>query len=290
MIKYRIALIKTIFIKIIKKSLIIFFKKVIFEIKKKIELILNKFKIEYVFNFAAYSHVDNSIKSPKDFITHNVNDFISFLDVCNNYQYKFKKLKFIQISTDEVFGSLRNNHDYFTNKTPYNPSSPYSSSKASCDLILNSYIKTYEFPAVITYSCNNFGPNQFKEKFIPTVINSCKQKKKIPIYGTGKNKRQWIYVKDNIYSIIKIANQFLSGNSYCISSNYEATNVKLVKIICKIFKQNSLGFKYENLIKYVEDRKGHDHRYFMKSPKSLTTSYTEKDFENLLYKTIQSYY
>lgn len=253
--------------------------------------VLNKYKINRVVNFAAYSHVDNSINDPNNFISSNINSFNNFIDTCFKYWNSNKNIdfKFVQISTDEVFGSLKNRKDYFNEKSHYNPSSPYSSSKASTDLILNSYAHTFNFPCITTYSCNNFGPNQYREKFIPTIINSCINKKSIPVYGNGKNIRQWIFVEDNVRYIHDLVVSKNNFDKYCIASKIEMTNIDLVKIICDNFSNSSSRkYNYRNLIKYVRDRKGHDNRYYMKSLHPIK-KFKYSNFDENLIKTINFY-
>ena len=212
-------------------------------------------KNDVVINFAAESHVDRSISNPKPFIDSNILGVFSILESVK----KFKK-KLIQISTDEVFGSLKKplsaDEDYHLN-----PSSPYSSSKASAELLVNSYHVTYDLETIITRCTNNYGPRQFPEKLIPKVIMLAQKNKKIPVYGTGKNIRDWIFVDDHCDAILKVLNKGKAGESYNISGSNEITNNFIIRKILK-----KMG-KSKNLMKYVSDRPGHDFRYSLDSSK-----------------------
>ena len=245
--------------------------------KKIIEKLISKNDV--VINFAAESHVDRSISNPKPFMDSNILGIFSILESVR----KFKK-KIIQISTDEVFGSLkkplRADEDFHLN-----PSSPYSSSKASAELLVNSYHITYDLDTIITRCTNNYGPRQFPEKLIPKVIMLAQKNKKIPIYGTGKNIRDWIFVDDHCDAILKVLHKGKSGESYNISNSNEITNNFIVRKILKIMGKST------DLMEYVSDRPGHDFRY------SLDSSKIEKrigwkpkhNFEEGLEKTIDWY-
>ena len=209
---------------------------------------------DIIFNFAAESHVDRSIDNPRAFLQSNLLGVFQILEAIRKYDKKI-----IQISTDEVFGSLKNesaNEEYYLN-----PSSPYSSSKASAELLVKSYNKTYGIDSVITRCTNNYGPHQSPEKLIPKVILLALNNKKIPIYGTGKNIRDWIFVLDHCDAILKVYEKGRTGESYNISTNYEISNNTIVKKILKILN------KPFSLIEYVNDRPGHDFRYSMNSNK-----------------------
>lgn len=215
--------------------------------------IFNRFKFNYIFHFAAESHVDRSINSPEAFIDNNVMGMVSLLEWVRTYQ---PQARVINISTDEVFGHLNVNDPAFTEESPFNPRSPYAASKASADLIANSYVTTYGLDITTTHCCNNFGKHQADEKFIPTVIRSIVSGEPIPVYGTGENIREWIHVEDHNKWLLEVAdNQFCSTN---IGSGIEKTNLDMIKDI-----GNILGVKPE--IKFVEDRKGHDFRYAIES-------------------------
>jgi len=235
-------------------------------------------KTDIVFNFAAESHVDRSIINPKPFINSNIIGTYTILESVR----KFKK-KLIHISTDEVFGSLKIKSA--TEEFPFNPSSPYSSSKASAELIIKSYFTTYNSNVIITRCTNNFGPRQYSEKLIPKIILLAKMNKKIPIYGTGKNIRDWVYVDDHCDAILRIFEKGKFGESYNISGHNEINNNVIVKTILKIMGKPS------SLIEYVKDRPGHDFRYSLNA-KKIETELKWKpkhDFETAIKKTIQWY-
>lgn len=212
-----------------------------------------EWKFDYIFHFAAESHVDRSINSPEAFIENNVIGMVSLLEWVRKYQ---PQAKVINISTDEVFGHLNVNDPAFTEESPFNPRSPYAASKASADLIANSYVTTYGLDITTTHCCNNFGKHQANEKFLPTVIRSIVRGEPIPVYGTGENIREWIHVEDHNKWLLEIA-----SNPYCstnIGSGIEKTNLDMIKDIGSI-----LGVTPN--IKFVEDRKGHDFRYAIES-------------------------
>ena len=236
-------------------------------------------KNDVVINFAAESHVDRSISNPKPFIDSNILGIFSILESVK----KFKK-RLIQISTDEVFGSLKKpiSADESSN---LNPSSPYSSSKASAELLVNSYHITYGLDTIITRCTNNYGPRQFPEKLIPKVIMLAQKNKKIPVYGTGKNIRDWIFVDDHCDAILKVMKRGKSGESYNISGYNEITNNFIIRKILK-----KMG-KPKDLMEYVSDRPGHDFRYSLDSSKiEKRVGWKPKhNFEEGLEKTIDWY-
>ena len=212
-----------------------------------------EWKFDYIFHFAAESHVDRSINSPEAFIENNVIGMVSLLEWVRKYQ---PQAKVINISTDEVFGHLNVNDPAFTEESPFNPRSPYAASKASADLIANSYVTTYGLDITTTHCCNNFGKHQANEKFLPTVIRSIVRGEPIPVYGTGENIREWIHVEDHNKWLLEVAD-----NPHCstnIGSGIEKTNLDMIKDIGSI-----LGVTPN--IKFVEDRKGHDFRYAIES-------------------------
>lgn len=211
-------------------------------------------KCDVVINFAAESHVDRSISGPKPFIDSNIMGTHNLLESIRKYNKKF-----IQISTDEVFGSLKRGSA--TEKSSFDPASPYAASKAAAEMLVKSYFKTYGSDVIITRCTNNFGSRQFEEKLIPKVILNAKKNKKIPIYGIGKNIRDWIYVKDHCDALLRILLKGKAGESYNISAGNEISNLKVVKKILKIMK------KPISLIQFTEDRLGHDFRYSMNSSK-----------------------
>ena len=258
---------------------------------KKIINLIKKYKPIYIFNFAAESHVDNSIKNSDKFINTNILGTHSLLKaVLRNKKILSTSFKFIQISTDEVFGDIKKNYQS-KESDRYNPSSPYSASKAASDHLVSSWGRTYNIHYNITYSSNNFGLNQNREKFIPVVINSIIKNKKIPIYGDGKQKRDWIYVEDNTNGIIKVANYGRINEHYNIGSNYSLTNIELVKKICNIFiKEFYYSNKILELIKHVKDRPGHDRNYGLDARKLRRLNWKcNSDFNDSMKKTIAWY-
>jgi dTDP-glucose 4,6-dehydratase len=225
--------------------------------------ILEKYNPSIIFNLAAETHVDRSIDDPKKFLKSNVLGVFNLIEAIRDYK---KKTKLIHISTDEVYGDIKKNQKS-KEEDRYNPSSPYSASKASGDLLIKSYIRTYKIPAIITNSCNNFGPNQYPEKLIPTIIYNLLNYKPIPIYGKGKNVREWIYVKDHCDALIKIAKYGAIGENYNIGSGTVLNNIEITKKITSIFKTISHNQKIKSKIHLVKDRPGHDQRYCLDSSK-----------------------
>ena len=230
---------------------------------KKIKKILLKYKPICIFNLAAETHVDRSIDNPNNFIQSNIVSVFKLLEYFKEYSKKYKS-KLIHISTDEVYGDIllgRSSENY-----PYNPSSPYAASKAASDHLVNSYVKTYNLPAIITNCSNNYGPKQHPEKLIPKIIYNILNNKTVPIYGTGKNSREWIYVKDHCEALLKIFLKGKIGEFYNIGSNNNLNNLNVTKEILsfaqKLFK---IGNKVK--INFVKDRPGHDMRYALDSSK-----------------------
>jgi dTDP-glucose 4,6-dehydratase len=239
--------------------------------------------IEYIFHFAAESHVDNSIKNPKPFVDSNVVGTFNIVD----WGYRHN-IPVVVISTDEVYGSLSWKENSADEYYPLKPSSVYSSSKAAADLIALSYYKTHRYNVKITRCSNNFGYNQHKEKFIPNTILKALKKEKIPVYGNGMNIREWIWVEDHCKAVWEVATKGTPGNVYNIGSGNEQRNIDVVKMILDIMKLP------HDLIEYVEDRKGHDIRYSIDCSKlQLETGWfpkvTEANFEEYLQKTIKFY-
>jgi dTDP-glucose 4,6-dehydratase len=263
--------------------------------KETLKKLFKKFNFDYVVNFAAESHVDRSIDDPSQFINTNIIGTYSLLEVSLNHfrQGNKKDFKFIHISTDEVYGSL-GKKDYFYENTPYNPSSPYSSSKASSDHLVRAWNKTYELPTIITNCSNNYGPYQFPEKLIPLMIINCLEEKKLPVYGKGKNIRDWLYVTDHCSAIMRVIEKGDIGQTYNIGGNNEIENIHIVNMICgildnKIPRKNQKSYK--ELIEYVRDRPGHDFRYAINSDKikkELEWA-PEESFESGIEKTVNWY-
>ncbi len=258
--------------------------------------ILTKFDIDLVVNFAAETHVDNSIANPGAFITTNLVGTFSLLNSALNF-YKNrsnKDFKFIHISTDEVYGTLTLEDPKFSEKTNYAPNSPYSASKAGSDHLARAWFETYGLPVIITNCSNNFGARQHKEKFIPTVINSCLAGKNIPIYGNGKNIRDWIYVEDHCFGIELAIKNGKLGESYCFGGDAERQNIDIANKICEILDQikpKNDGTSYKKQLSFVQDRLGHDFRYAIDSSKAKKELgfKLEGDFESKLQTTINWY-
>ena len=223
-------------------------------------------KPDLIVNFAAESHVDRSITDPRIFLQSNTIGTFNLLEASRNYwnQLPLNKknlFKFIHVSTDEVFGSLEN-EGRFSENSQYQPSSPYSASKAASDHFVMSWFKTYKFPSIISNCSNNYGPRQFPEKFIPLIIQKIINNSEIPIYGNGNNIRDWLFVKDHVNALLKIANDGENGARYCIGGGEEIQNIELVKLICeKMDKKLHRNQKSLKLITHVPDRPGHDYRY-----------------------------
>jgi dTDP-glucose 4,6-dehydratase len=264
---------------------------------KNIIDILNKHRPNYIVNFAAESHVDTSITFPNRFLINNVKHSVSFLNVVLNYWKKIKinknKFKFIQVSTDEVYGSLSKKEKPFTEKSTIKPGNPYSASKAAFDHFVLSYFNTYGMPNIITRCSNNFGQNQNIEKLIPKCINNIYLNKKIPIYGNGNQIRDWLHVLDHCNAINIVIQSGKNGEIYNIGNNTEITNINLVKNICKIFDNIKDNNKYNHstLISFVKDRLGHDLRYSINSSKIRKELKwkPQKNFNKELENTVKFY-
>jgi len=233
--------------------------------KSKIYKILKKEKPSALFNLAAESHVDRSIDSPYSFIKNNIIGVFNLLEAVKNYYNDNKKFKLIHISTDEVYGDIikgRTKENY-----PYRPSSPYAASKASSDHLVYSYYHTYKLPIIITNCSNNYGPKQHPEKLIPKIIYNIINNIDIPIYGDGKNSREWIYVKDHCYALLDVLKKGKIGEFYNIGSNENINNIDICKKLFKVFKKFNL--KSKSKIKFINDRPGHDRRYALNSNKII---------------------
>ena len=267
--------------------------------RELVEFIFTEYDIQGVIHFAAESHVDNSIKNPGVFIETNVNGTFILIDVAQKYwmnksfEYKknYKGCRFHHISTDEVYGTL-NETDLFTEETPYAPNSPYSASKASSDMIVRSYQETYGLNTVITNCSNNYGPKQHDEKLIPTIIRKALNNESIPIYGDGKNIRDWLYVLDHCKGIDLVYHTGKSGEVYNIGGRNERTNLQIVDTICTILdKKVPKDKSYKELITFVEDRAGHDRRYAIDATKleDKLGWKADEDFDSGIIKTIEWY-
>lgn len=229
--------------------------------------IFTEFNIDTVVHFAAESHVDRSILSPSAFIETNIFGTFTLLEAARGFWGdNFSGKRFHHVSTDEVFGSLEPQDPPFTENTPYNPRSPYSASKASSDHLVRSYYHTYNLPITITNCTNNYGPYQYPEKLIPVIIFNCLQGNTIPVYGDGKQIRDWLYVSDHCEAIHQVLINGLVGETYLIGGKNQPTNIEIIRKICKILDAqlpDSPYLPHESLITFVPDRPGHDRRYAM---------------------------
>ncbi|SFV71680.1 dTDP-glucose 4,6-dehydratase [hydrothermal vent metagenome] len=267
--------------------------------RELVEYIFEKYDIQGVIHFAAESHVDNSIKNPSIFIETNVNGTFTLLDVAQKYwmekafkyKEKYQACRFHHISTDEVYGTL-NEIDFFTEDTPYAPNSPYSASKASSDMIVRSYQKTYGLNTVITNCSNNYGPKQHNEKLIPTIIHKALANEPIPIYGDGKNIRDWLYVLDHCKGIDLVYHRGKEANVYNIGGKNERTNLQIVEVICTVLDEKVPQEKsYKELVIFVKDRAGHDRRYAIDASKIENELgwRADEDFMSGILKTVEYY-
>ncbi len=253
--------------------------------KNEVDKLFNRVVISGVIHFAAESHVDNSIKNPNIFAETNVIGTLNLLNASLKAFDKDSSFRFVHVSTDEVYGTLSETDPAFTEITPIAPNSPYSASKAASDLFVRSYFETFKLPAMITRCSNNYGPYQFPEKLIPLMIKNALANKPLPVYGSGKNIRDWIYVEDHARGIWEVFTKGQAGEVYNFGGNSERRNIDVVKEILKILD------KPESLITYVEDRKGHDWRYaidYSKAQSELGWQPTVT-FEEGLKKTVQWY-
>ena len=225
--------------------------------------LLKHHKPDYVVNFAAETHVDRSISSSKAFIDTNIVATYNFIvEIQKYFEEVNNEVRFVHVSTDEVYGELATPQEApFSEESPYKPNNPYSATKASGDFLIRSFQRTYGLPAMITNSSNNYGPYQYPEKFIPVVILKAMLNKQIPVYGTGKNVRDWIWVEDNCDAIYTVLQKGTIGEKYNIGAYNEHQNIEIAKLILDI-----MG-KPQSLISFVEDRKGHDLRYALESIK-----------------------
>ena len=232
--------------------------------KKKILKILNKYKPNGIFNLAAETHVDRSIDSPDEFIKSNVVGVLNLLEVFKKFFKKFKKTKLVHVSTDEVYGDITKGRS--SENWPYKPSSPYAASKASSDHLVYAYVRTFKIPAIVTNCSNNYGPKQHPEKLIPKLIYNIFNNKELPIYGNGKNSREWIFVRDHCEALFKIYKNGKIGEFYNIGSNKNLNNIQISKKLLNVAKKyQTVGKKVK--IRFVKDRPGHDIRYALNSNK-----------------------
>lgn len=277
----------------------VFFEKCDIRQFESLRKVFAQYKPSAVVHLAAESHVDNSISGPRVFIETNVLGTLNMLECSREIftsmnEAEKNQFRFVHISTDEVFGQLGDT-GYFNEDTAYDPSSPYSSSKAGSDHLVRAWHHTYKLPTIVTNCSNNYGPRQFPEKLIPRMILNCLAEKKLPIYGQGLNVRDWIYVDDHSEGVWLALTQGKAGDTYCLGGNSERKNVEVVKTICKILdrkRPRANGKSYDQLIEFVEDRKGHDFRYAIDdSHAQKTLGYTRrfKTFEEGLERTVEWY-
>lgn len=267
----------------------------------KVRKLFFKYKPDLVIHLAAETHVDRSIDSPIKFVRTNVLGTYVMLEECRNYwktliDKKRKNFRFLHVSSDEVYGDLKKDEKPFTENSKYFPSSPYSASKAGADHLVRAWYRTFNFPTMITNCSNNYGPYQFPEKFIPLLILNALKGKSLPIYGNGKQVRDWLYVEDHASAILKVALNGKINETYNIGGNNEFQNIEVAKMICKTLDKlipcKNMRFKtYEQLITHVKDRPGHDKRYAINSSKirkelNWSPNYT---FKKGLKKTIEWY-
>jgi dTDP-glucose 4,6-dehydratase len=263
------------------------------------EKLLKEHDIDYLVNFAAESHVDNSIHSPGDFIKTNIFGTFSLLEAARGYwnslqASKKESFRFLHVSTDEVYGTLGDTGK-FNEELPYRPNSPYSASKAGSDHLVRAWHHTYKLPTVTTNCSNNYGPRQYPEKLIPTMITNAISGKHLPVYGNGKNIRDWIHVEDHAHGVYLALTKGTPGETYCFGGNSERTNLDVVNSICAILDEvrpRSDKQSYSQQIKFVQDRAGHDWRYAIDDTKAqnelkFTRSYSQ--FEHGLRATVQWY-
>ena len=285
--------------------------------RELVEFIFDEYNVRGVIHFAAESHVDNSIKNPGVFIETNVNGTFTLLDVAYKHwmegPFKYREHstfevqvpRFHHISTDEVYGTLSDDpNDLFREDTPYAPNSPYSASKASSDMIVRSYVETYGMDCVITNCSNNYGPKQHDEKLIPTIIRKALAGESIPIYGDGKNIRDWLYVLDHCKGIDLVYHTGKKGEVYNIGGRNERTNLQIVDAICsildtkypakenKVIQHSTLNIQnYKDLVVFVEDRAGHDRRYAIDATKIENELgwKADENFDTGIVKTVDWY-
>ena len=269
--------------------------------ENELNRVFKKNKPDVVMHLAAESHVDRSIDGPGDFIQTNIVGTFKLLEQSKIYWKslegsKKENFRFLHVSTDEVYGDLEGTSDFFSEDTSYDPSSPYSASKASSDHLVRAWFRTYGLPVLITNCSNNYGPYQFPEKLIPHVILNALEGKNLPIYGDGKQIRDWLYVDDHVHALMSVALDGNVGETYNIGGNNEIQNIEVVKTICNILDKlisNKLNgiTSFSELITYVKDRPGHDVRYAINANKIQRDLgwKPEESFESGILKTVQWY-
>ena len=260
--------------------------------------LFTEYQPNYIINFAAESHVDRSIDGPAEFIQTNIVGTSVLLQESLKYYSTLKgkeseRFRFHHVSTDEVFGSLSES-GFFTEETPYEPSSPYSASKASSDHLVRAWHRTFDLPVLISNCSNNYGPYQFPEKLIPLMILNCLEEKPLPVYGTGENIRDWLYVEDHCDAIYTILQKGTIGETYNVGGNNEIKNIQIVEVICDVLNDihpAGSGKSYHELITFVKDRPGHDFRYAIDASKLKKEIGWEpkESFNTGIQKTIEWY-
>ncbi|MDC0910504.1 dTDP-glucose 4,6-dehydratase, partial [Candidatus Pseudothioglobus singularis] len=256
---------------------------------------------DIIIHLAAESHVDRSIDDPKDFIKTNIVGTYNILEQTKKYWLSLQgpkkdNFRFLHVSTDEVYGDLGSTKDYFSETTPYNPSSPYSASKASSDHLVKAWYRTYGLPVIITNCSNNYGPYQFPEKLIPHIILNAVSGKVLPVYGNGTQIRDWLYVNDHVRALLTVAFKGLIGETYNIGGNNEIQNIEVVTEICRLLDElipsqlNGLD-SFSDLISFVQDRPGHDVRYAIDASKIKNDLgwIPKEDFISGIRKTVKWY-
>ena len=266
-----------------------------------IRRIFNEYQPDLVMHLAAESHVDRSIDSPSEFIQTNIFGTYTLLEEAKNYLNELEKgkrglFKFLHVSTDEVYGDIEDTKDLFTESTPYAPSSPYSATKASSDHLVRAWGRTFELPILITNCSNNYGPYQFPEKLIPLIIINALKGKDLPIYGNGKQIRDWLYVDDHVKALLVVSLTGTIGETYNIGGHNEFQNIEIVKEVCSVLDELSPSKldgidQYEQLITYVDDRAGHDLRYAIDATKIFNELNwaPEETFKTGIRKTVHWY-
>ena len=265
--------------------------------KTKMQQVFNEFQPDVIMNLAAETHVDRSIDSPDAFLQTNILGTYHLLEISRRYWHNLsderqEKFRFHHISTDEVFGDLDNTNDFFTETTPYAPSSPYSASKASSDHLVRAWHRSFGLPTLITNCSNNYGPFHFPEKLIPLMILNALQGKPLPVYGDGSQVRDWLFVEDHAKALYLVVTQGKIGESYNIGGNNERKNIEVVETICALLDElRPQATPYADLISFVKDRPGHDKRYAIDATKIKQELgwQPEHSFETGMRKTVQWY-